>query len=52
MATTAAYGLIGKEAPPFIVAPATTVTADNVSAGWQESLHREPPQSILDAMPH
>src|SRR6185503_20545962 len=28
MATTAGYGLLGKEAPPFIVAPATTVTKD------------------------
>jgi ribose transport system substrate-binding protein len=47
MATAAAYGLLGKEAPPFIVAPALTVTRDNVAQGWQDSLHREAPASIL-----
>ena len=30
---SAAYGLLGKEAPPFIVAPAITVTKANVAAG-------------------
>jgi ribose transport system substrate-binding protein len=49
MATVAAYGLLGKEAPPFIVAPATTVTKENVAAGYQESLHRDAPQSVMDA---
>jgi ribose transport system substrate-binding protein len=47
MATVAAYGLLGKEAPPFIVAPALTITTDNVAEGWQESLHREAPSSVL-----
>ena len=41
--------LIGKQAPPFIVAPVITVTKANVSEGWQTSLHRNPPQSVLDA---
>jgi ribose transport system substrate-binding protein len=49
MATVAGYGLLGKEAPAFVVAPATTVTKVNVSAGYQESLHRDAPQSVLDA---
>jgi ribose transport system substrate-binding protein len=49
MATVAGYGLLGKEAPPFIVAPVVTVTKANVSEGWQTSLHRDPPQSVLDA---
>jgi ribose transport system substrate-binding protein len=49
MATAAAYGLLGKEAPPFLVAPALTVTKDNVAEGWQQSLHRDAPQSVLDA---
>ena len=31
----AAYGLIGKEAPAFVVAPAITVTKANVADGWQ-----------------
>lgn len=50
MATAAAYGLLGKEAPAFVVAPAITVQKDNVVDGWKASLNREPPQSILDAI--
>lgn len=50
MATVGAYGLIGKAAPAFSVAPAITVTKDNVVDGWKTSLNREPPQSILDAL--
>jgi ribose transport system substrate-binding protein len=49
MAEAAAYGLLGKAAPPFIVAPALAVTKANVAEGWQESLHRAPPQSVMDA---
>jgi ribose transport system substrate-binding protein len=49
MATVAAYGLLGKEAPPFVVAPAATVTKANVAEGYRTSLHREPPQSVMDA---
>jgi ribose transport system substrate-binding protein len=49
MATAAAYGLLGKEAPPFVVAPALTVTKANVAEGWMESLHREAPKTVLDA---
>ena len=50
MATAAGYGLIDKAAPPFIVVPALTVTKDNVAQGWQESLHREAPKAVLDAL--
>ena len=49
MADAAGYGLLGKQAPPFVVAPVLTVTKANVVEGWQDSLHRAPPQSILDA---
>jgi ribose transport system substrate-binding protein len=49
MATTAGYGLLGKTAPPFIVAPVIVVTKANVSDGWQTSLHRDPPASVLKA---
>jgi ribose transport system substrate-binding protein len=47
MATVAGYGLIGKPAPAFIVVPAITVTRSNVADGWQRSLHRALPRSIL-----
>jgi ribose transport system substrate-binding protein len=49
MATAAAYGLLGKEAPPFVVAPALTVTKANVAEAWQTSLHRDAPASVLEA---
>ena len=49
MARAGAYGLLDKEAPPFIVAPATTVTSNNLESGYQESLRRDPPQSVMDA---
>jgi ribose transport system substrate-binding protein len=49
MAVAAAYGLLGKPAPAFVVAPATTVTKDGLAKGYQESLHRAPPQSVTDA---
>jgi ribose transport system substrate-binding protein len=49
MARAAAYGLLDKEAPPFIVAPATTVTKENLTEGYQQSLHVEPPASVLEA---
>ncbi|MDB5556464.1 MAG: LacI family transcriptional regulator [Rhizobium sp.] len=49
MAATGLKSLLGQETPPFIVAPALTVTKANVSDGWKESLNRDAPQSILDA---
>jgi ribose transport system substrate-binding protein len=49
MAESAAYGLLGKQAPPFVVAPAQTVTKANLTAGYQASLHRTPPASVLAA---
>ncbi|GGO94508.1 substrate-binding domain-containing protein [Wenjunlia tyrosinilytica] len=49
LAADAAYGLLGKKAPPFLVAPALTVTKDNLREGWHQSLHRKPPASVLKA---
>jgi ribose transport system substrate-binding protein len=46
MAASAARGLLGQESPAFVVAPAVTVTADNVSEGWMQSLHRDAPESL------
>jgi ribose transport system substrate-binding protein len=50
MAVAAAYGLLGKEAPPFVIVPATTVTKDGLTEGYQASLHRAPPKSVVDAL--
>ena len=49
MAATGLKALIGEPVPPFIVAPALTVTKATVTEGWQDSLHRDAPQSVLDA---
>jgi ribose transport system substrate-binding protein len=49
MATVGARAVLGQENPPFVVVPAVTVTADNVAEGWQQSLRRDPPSSVLEA---
>jgi ribose transport system substrate-binding protein len=49
MAKAAAYGLLDKNAPPFLVAPATTVTRSNLAQGYEASLHQAPPKSVVDA---
>jgi len=46
MAAAGARQLAGVETPPFVVAPAVTVTADNVSEGWMQSLNIEAPASV------
>ncbi|MCY3880037.1 MAG: substrate-binding domain-containing protein [Rhodobacteraceae bacterium] len=49
MAAVGARALAAVESPPFVVAPAITVTSENVADGWMQSLHREAPESVLDA---
>jgi len=49
MAAVGVKALEGQSTPPFIVAPALTVTKENVAQGWKDSLNREAPQSVLDA---
>lgn len=49
MADAVGYGLLGKQAPAFVVVPAFTVTRNNISQGWQQSLHRDPPASVVSA---
>ena len=49
MAAAGMKSLLGQETPAFVVAPALTVTKDNVSQGWKDSLNRDAPQSVLDA---
>jgi ribose transport system substrate-binding protein len=50
MATSAAYGLLGKKAPAFVVVPAMTITKSNLVQGYHESLHRNPPASVMKAL--
>jgi ribose transport system substrate-binding protein len=50
MAKSAAYGLLGKRAPPFVIVPALTITRSNLVEGYRESLNREPPASVMKAL--
>jgi ribose transport system substrate-binding protein len=47
---SAAYGLLGKDVPAFVVAPAMTITRANLAAGYLASLHRDRPASVLKAL--
>jgi ribose transport system substrate-binding protein len=49
MATAAGYGLVGKAAPAFVIAPVLTVTKANVVAAYKEALHRDAPASVVAA---
>lgn len=46
MAASAVLDLLGEDVPSFVVAPALTVTADNVADGWQNSLNIDAPASL------
>lgn len=46
MAAAAIRDLLDQDVPPFIVAPAVTVTADTVVEGWMQSLHIPAPDSL------
>ncbi|MCL4418464.1 MAG: substrate-binding domain-containing protein [Actinobacteria bacterium] len=48
LALTAAYGIIGKEAPDFVTVGVIKVTKDNLLEGWKQSLNSEPPQALKD----
>ena len=48
-ARAAAPSLLAKKVDPFLVVGADIVDKANVVDGWRTSLHREPPQSVLNA---
>lgn len=50
LAMAAAYDLLDKEAPPFVIADFMKVTKDNVVEAWQKAFRIDPPASILDAV--
>ena len=49
MAAAGARGLLDLDTPPFVVAPAITVTADNIVTAWQRSLNTNAPASVRAA---
>ena len=48
-AILAGYGLLGREAPPFVALPALPVTRENVLEAWQEVYHQDPPAALQEA---
>jgi ribose transport system substrate-binding protein len=49
MAASAVLKLLGRDVPPFVIAPAITVNADNVEEAWKQSLHVDAPASVSAA---
>lgn len=48
-ALLAGYGLLGKEAPPYVALPALPVTGDNVLDAWETVYHADPPSDLAGA---
>jgi ribose transport system substrate-binding protein len=48
-AILAGYGLLGKEAPPYVALPALPVTSDNVLEAWETVYHAAPPADLANA---
>ena len=48
-AKLAAYGLLGKKAPPYVAVPALPVSHANVLQAWQTVYHAPPPASLKKA---
>jgi ribose transport system substrate-binding protein len=49
-AMLAGYGLLGKEAPPYVASPALPVTKDNLLKAWQIVYHAPPTAKITESM--
>jgi ribose transport system substrate-binding protein len=48
-ARLAAYGLLGKKAPPYVALPALAVTQDNYMKAWEQVYHKPPPSILRKA---
>lgn len=49
MAAAGVLKLLGKDVPPFVAAPAVTVTAETVAEGWKRSLNTDAPASVTSS---
>lgn len=45
-AILAGYGLLGKEAPPYVALNALPVNTESVKDGWQTVYHQDPPSEL------
>lgn len=48
-AELAGYGLLDKEAPPYVALPALPVTGENVLEAWETVYNQEPPDQVREA---
>jgi ribose transport system substrate-binding protein len=48
-AKLAAYGLLGKEAPPYVALNALPVTQENILEAWETVYHAPPPEELVAA---
>jgi ribose transport system substrate-binding protein len=48
-AELAAYGLLGKEAPPYVALPALPVSRASVLEAWESVYHKPPPATLIEA---
>jgi ribose transport system substrate-binding protein len=49
-ALLAGYGLLGKQAPPYVALPALAMTRDNLLEAWKEVYHSEAPDTVKKSM--
>ena len=49
-ARLAAYGLLGKQAPPYVALPALPVTKSNLLEAWKQVYHTEAPKDVRSSM--
>lgn len=50
MANVAGYGLVGKKAPRFAVAPTLAITRDNLLDAWQQAYGSPAPEAVQEAV--
>jgi ribose transport system substrate-binding protein len=50
MATLAGYGLLEKDAPPFVAGELIQVKRDDLEEAWQQSLNKELPAEVQEAL--
>lgn len=48
-AILAGYGLLGKQAPPYVALYALPVEKANIIEAWKTVYHADPPQALIDA---
>ena len=49
-AKLAGYGLLGKEAPPYVALPALPVEKDNILDAWSAVYYQDAPESIVKSL--